>query len=59
MPRKSTAKSKQNPDWDDAAQSSRFLETAKTVEASDDPEDFERALKRIGSKSKSEPKPSR
>jgi len=30
--------------WDDPAESERFLETAKAVEASDDPKDFEKAL---------------
>jgi hypothetical protein len=32
---------------DDPAEYKRFLETARTVEASDDPKDFERAFKRI------------
>lgn len=41
MPRKPA------PKWDDPAQSQRFLDEAKAAEASDDPKDFERALKRI------------
>ena len=41
MPRKPA------PKWDDPEESKRFLETAKTVEASDDPKDFERAIKRV------------
>ena len=45
------------PKWDDPEESKRFLETAKTAEASDDPQDFERALKSIVSKGK--PKDSR
>lgn len=45
MPRKPKPKSK--PNWDDAEQSQRFLETANAVEASDDPKEFERALKKI------------
>ena len=39
MPRK--------PKRDDPEESERFMETAKAVEASDDPKDFEKALKRI------------
>ena len=49
---------KPNPKWDDPDQSKRFLETAKTVEASADPKDFDRALKAIAPH-KSKPKPSR
>lgn len=41
MPRKPT------PKWDDLAQSQRFLDEAKAAEASDDPKDFERAVKAI------------
>jgi hypothetical protein len=40
MPRKPA------PKWDDPEESERFLEAAKAAEASDDPKDFERALKR-------------
>jgi hypothetical protein len=47
---------KPKPKWDDAEESKRFLETAKAVEASEDPKDFERALKKIAPYSK---KPSR
>jgi len=32
------------PKWDDPEESKRFLRTAKAVEASDDPKDFEKAL---------------
>ncbi len=35
------------PQWDDPEESKRFLETAKKVEASEDPQDFRRALKAI------------
>ena len=45
MPRKTA------PKWDDPEESQRFLETAKAVEASDDPKDFERAVKAIAPKS--------
>ena len=34
--------------WDDPKQSKRFLETAKVVEASDDPKEFERAIHATG-----------
>jgi len=37
---------KPEPKWDDPEESKRFLETAKVVEASDDPKDFDEALKR-------------
>lgn len=33
--------------WDDPEESKRFLETAKKVEASEDPKEFNRALKKI------------
>lgn len=39
MPRKPA------PKWDDPEESKRFLDTAEKVGASDDPKDFERALK--------------
>jgi len=38
---------KPNPKWDDPDESRRFLDTAKAVEASDDPRDFERALRTV------------
>jgi hypothetical protein len=38
---------KPKPKWDDPQESERFLETAKAVEASDDPKDFDRALKKV------------
>lgn len=38
---------KREPKWDDPQESDRFLETAKTVEASDDPKDFDKALKKV------------
>ena len=47
MPRKPA------PKWDDPEESQRFLDTAKAVEASDDPEDFKRALKSVASDGKS------
>jgi hypothetical protein len=43
MPRKPKPK----PEWDDPEESKRFLETADEVEASDNPEDFDRALKKV------------
>lgn len=43
MPRKR----KPNPKWVNPKESKRFLDTAKAVEASDDPEDFERAFKKV------------
>lgn len=44
MPRKA------EPKWDDPEESRRFLETAEAVEASDNPDDFERALKKVAPK---------
>ena len=41
MTRKPTRK------WDDPEESKRFLETAEAVEASDDPKDFDKALKAV------------
>jgi hypothetical protein len=38
---------KPNPKWDDPEESQRFLDAAKTAEASKDPKDFERALKAV------------
>lgn len=38
---------KPKPKPDDPAEYERFLETAKAVEASDDPKTFERAFKKI------------
>jgi hypothetical protein len=38
--------------WDDPEESTRFLDTAKAVEASDDPKAFERALKAVAPSSK-------
>jgi len=38
---------KPEPKWDDPEESERFLETAKAVEASDSPGDFEKAIKGI------------
>jgi len=38
---------KPNQKWDDPEESKRFLETAKDVEASNDPRDFEQALKKV------------
>ena len=35
------------PTQDDPEESKRFMETAKAVEASDDPKDFDMALKRV------------
>lgn len=50
MPRKPMSK------WDDPEQSKRFLEAAKRAEASNDPKDFDAALKRVAPQ---KPKPSR
>ena len=53
MPRKLNPKPKPKPKpkpsakWDDPDESRRFLDTAKTVEASEDPKDFDRALKKV------------
>jgi hypothetical protein len=47
---------KPNPKWDDPDQSQRFLDTAKTTEASEDPKDFERALIKVASRKSSRPK---
>ena len=41
MPRKPT------PKWDDPEESERFLEAIKAAKASDDPKDFDKALKRV------------
>lgn len=41
---------KPKPKWDDPEESKRFLDTAKAVEASDDPKDFACALKTVVSK---------
>lgn len=62
MPHKSTPKptpkpGRLRPKWDDPEESKRFLETANAVEASDDPKEFERALKTVVSSGK--PKDSR
>ncbi len=46
MPSKPTRKRQK----DDREEYKRFLETAKKVEASDDPKDFERAFNRVTSK---------
>ncbi len=39
-----------NPKWDDPEESKRFLEAAKAAEASDDPEDFDKALRAVAPK---------
>jgi hypothetical protein len=44
MPRKPA------PKWDDPEESQRFLDEAKAAEASDDPKEFERALKIVALK---------
>jgi hypothetical protein len=41
---------KPKPKHDDPEESKRFLETAKAVEASQDPKDFERAFKSVVSR---------
>lgn len=46
MPRKSKA----DTDWDDPEQSKRFLDAAKEAQASDDPDVFDKALKKIAPK---------
>ena len=38
---------KPTPKWDDPKESERFLDAAKTAEASDDPKDFDKAVKAI------------
>lgn len=38
---------KPEPKWDDQEESERFLETAKAVEASEDPNDFDKALSTV------------
>ena len=43
---------KPTPKWDDPKESERFLDAAKTAEASDDAKDFERALKAVAPSSK-------
>jgi hypothetical protein len=43
------------PKWDDPKESERFLETAKAVEASEDPKDFERALGTVTARPRSKP----
>jgi hypothetical protein len=43
MPRKPV------PKWDDPEESERFLAEAKAAEASDDPKDFDEALKVVAS----------
>ena len=43
MPRKPVTKRKETP----TAQHKRFVETAKKLEASEAPEDFDRAFKRV------------
>jgi hypothetical protein len=47
---------KPKPKPDDPAQSKRFIETAKAVEASEDPEVFDKLFKRVTGKA---PKPTR
>jgi len=37
------------PKQDDPRQSARFVETAKAIEASEDPKDFDKAFKKISS----------
>lgn len=47
---------KPNPKWDDPIESERFLDAAKIAEADDDPNAFDRALKKIAtSKAPTEP----
>jgi len=46
---------KPQPKWDDPEESKRFLDTAKAVEASDDPKDFERALSKVATRKPSRP----
>jgi len=49
--------SKSKPKLTDAERHKRFVETARKVEASDDPEDFDKTLKTIASHK--DPKPIR
>ena len=50
---------KGDPTWDDPAESSRFLAAAEEAGASDDPQDFERAFKRVVPRRDKAQKPSR
>jgi hypothetical protein len=47
---------KSKPKLTDAERHKRFLEEARRAEASDDPKDFDRALKAIANKPKPSPK---
>ena len=38
------------PKQDDPAQSKQFVETAKAIEASEDPKDFDKAFKKVAGK---------
>lgn len=50
-----TRKATRKPKLTDAERHARFLETARKVEASDDPKDFDRAFKQVTSKPKAGP----
>jgi hypothetical protein len=43
---------KPKPKWDDPKQSKRFMEAAEKAEASDDPKELDRLLKKIAPSSK-------
>jgi len=59
MPNKPTPRAAAKPKLTDAERHKRFLEEARRAEASDDPEDFDEALKRVapgsGGRKKSAP----
>lgn len=48
---------KPDPKWDDPAESQRFLDEAKAAGASDDPKDFDKALKTIAQNQAAAAKP--
>ena len=47
LPHLAASESQMNREWDDPEESRRFLETTNEVEMSDDPKDFDRALKKV------------
>jgi hypothetical protein len=49
-------KADKKPKLTDAERHKRFVEVARKVEASDDPEDFDRALKEVASRKAQPPK---
>jgi hypothetical protein len=49
----SMAKTERKPKLTDAERHKRFVEMARKIEASDDPKDFEKAFKKVTSKTRS------